>query len=184
MMRTTAAIAAGLVVMAGSARAAPEWPVAADIPKPAPVALGLAGEGVDVTRYLLVRGASAFDLSPDGRTVFYASNVTGDPQLWSVPATGGWPIQLTFGSGIDSALALPGGEGVLYGADTGGDERQGFYVLSADGRRERRRAAHQRHLRAPAQPRASQRITHFSGRAIGEITNRIYRLSIRTGRDQ
>jgi len=137
MMRTTAAIAAGLVVMAGSARAAPEWPVAADIPKPAPVALGLAGEGVDVTRYLLVRGASAFDLSPDGRTVFYASNVTGDPQLWSVPATGGWPIQLTFGSGIDSALALPGGEGVLYGADTGGDERQGFYVLSADGRRER-----------------------------------------------
>ncbi|HEY8616567.1 S9 family peptidase [Phenylobacterium sp.] len=134
-MKRAAGLAAMLALAAGGA-SAQGWPVAADIPKPAPVALGLAGEGVDITRYLLVRGASAFDLSADGQTVFYTTNVTGDPQLWSAPAAGGWPTQLTFGSGIDSMLALPDG-GVVYGADTGGDERQGFYVLSPDGRRER-----------------------------------------------
>ncbi|WP_374470422.1 prolyl oligopeptidase family serine peptidase [Phenylobacterium sp.] len=129
-------MAAVVALMAGAA-GAQSWPVAADVPKPGPVALGLAGEGVDITRYLLVRGASDFDLSADGSTVFYISNVTGVPQLWSAPAAGGWPTQLTFGSGIDSMRALPGGSGVIYGADTAGDERQGFYVLSPDGRRER-----------------------------------------------
>jgi Tol biopolymer transport system component len=63
--------------------------------------------------------------------------VTGEPQAWIVPADGGWPIHITFGSGIDSARWLPDGTGVLYGADTAGDEREGFYILSPDGRRER-----------------------------------------------
>ncbi|MCR5877241.1 hypothetical protein LRS04_01760 [Phenylobacterium sp. J367] len=91
---------------------------------------------MDITRYLLVRGASSFDLSPDGRTLVYQSNVTGDPQVWSAPAAGGWATQLTFGSGVDSSRTLPDGS-VLYGADSAGDERQGYYVLSPDGRRER-----------------------------------------------
>jgi dipeptidyl aminopeptidase/acylaminoacyl peptidase len=129
-------LAAGQVFAAEPAKA-PPWPIAADIPTPAPVALGLAGEGVDITRYLMVRGARTPQLSPDGKTLAYLSSVSGDPQLWTVPATGGWPTQLTFGSGVDGAVWSPDGAGVIYSADAAGDEREGYYVLSPDGRSER-----------------------------------------------
>src|SRR6516165_4109749 len=32
--------------------------------------------------------------SPDGREVVFSTNMTGRFNLWKVPATGGWPIQL------------------------------------------------------------------------------------------
>lgn len=141
-MRRGILLAAAAVLCAGGALAqetpspAP-WPVAADIPKPGPAAVGLAGESVDIVRYLMVRGAREPQISPDGETIAYLSSVSGEPQLWTVPAAGGWPTQLTFGSGVDEAVWLPDGAGVLYGADTAGDERAGFYALSPDGRKER-----------------------------------------------
>lgn len=75
MRRSTALAAAMMALPAGGAlaqtTAAPPWPIAADIPKPALVALGLAGESIDITRYLMARGARAPQLSPDGQTVAY-----------------------------------------------------------------------------------------------------------------
>ena len=137
-MRKILAMLAGVAIVGGGgAKAAEPWPIAADIPKPKPAALGLAGAGVDITRYLMVRGAQTFDLSPDGKTVLYLSSVTGEPQAWTVSAAGGWPTQLTFGAGIDGARWMPGEGGVLYVADTAGDERVATYVASADGTRER-----------------------------------------------
>src|SRR5687767_11706442 len=34
-------------------------------------------------------------LSPDGKIVAFISNLSGNPQIWSVPAAGGWPTQVT-----------------------------------------------------------------------------------------
>jgi dipeptidyl aminopeptidase/acylaminoacyl peptidase len=118
--------------------ASSNWPVAADIPRPGPVTLGLAGQGApDIARYLLVQGASRLAVSPDGRTVAYISRVTGAPQLWAVEAAGGWPRQLTYGEGVDEFHWLPDGSGVLIGADAGGDERLGHTAVTLDGTRER-----------------------------------------------
>jgi hypothetical protein len=65
---------------------APQWRHQADIVKPEPVALGLAGEAVpDITRYLLVRGPQAFELSPDGKTVAYLSDVTASRRFGRFP---------------------------------------------------------------------------------------------------
>ncbi len=120
------------------AAAAPEWPHLADIVKAEPVGLAPAGQGEpDITRYLMVRGATEFELSSDGRNVAYLTDVTGEPQIWSVPAEGGWPEQLSYGLGVDWIAPPPRAGGLLYGADTGGDERVSMNLISFDGRSER-----------------------------------------------
>ncbi len=113
------------------------WPHLTDIPKPGPVELGPAGQGnPDITRFLLVRGAGQAEISPDGKWIAYSATVTGEPQVWIVSASGGAPRQLTFGEGIDGLTWTPDGSGLVYVADTGGDERPGFTLLSPDGARE------------------------------------------------
>lgn len=117
---------------------AQHWPHARDIPAPAPVAVGLAGGAEpDLVRYLMVRGARGPRISADGRTVAYLSDVSGEPQVWTVPAAGGWPEQRTFGSGVNGLDWTPDGGDLVYAADTAGDEREGFNLLSPDGARER-----------------------------------------------
>jgi dipeptidyl aminopeptidase/acylaminoacyl peptidase len=115
-----------------------DWPQAADIPRPEPIALGLAGAPEpEVTRYLLTQGVRNVVISPDGRQVAYATSLTGQPQVWVVGSEGGAATQLTFGAGVDDFHWLPDGSGLLYGADTGGDERIGLNVLSRDGTAEK-----------------------------------------------
>jgi dipeptidyl aminopeptidase/acylaminoacyl peptidase len=137
-MRRLIPFAVSALALIAASPAPAEWPIAADIPKPAPIALGLAGAPEpDVTRYLLVQGASAVSISPDGSRVAYSTSVTGQPQIWTVDAAGGQPRQITFGAGIDEFRWVPDGSGLLYGADTGGDERLGMNVISPDGTQER-----------------------------------------------
>ncbi len=134
-VRTAALLTAAVPAIA---LAAPDEPHAEDIVRPQPVALAPAGQGgPEITRYLLVRGPSQFALSPDGKAVTFLSDVTGVPQVWSVPAGGGWPEQLTYGVGVDWIQASPRGGEVLYGADTGGDERVSMNLVSLDGSKER-----------------------------------------------
>lgn len=142
MVMTTAVMAgAAVLAMAGTAfgqdlTGGPPSPE--DVPTARPVAVGLAGAPTpDLVRYLMVRGAVGARLSPDGRSLAYLSNVTGEPQIWIVPAVGGAPKQLTFGSTVNSVNWTPDGSALLYAADTAGDEQQGFYLLSPDGLHER-----------------------------------------------
>lgn len=142
MIKACMWLLAGVLAAAGAAQAqAPaqtSWPVAADIPTVAPATVGLAGQGgPDITRYLLVRGVNAFEVSPDGRSVAYLTTTTGERELWIADAAGGAPRQLTFGKGVDGLRWLPDGSGVVYWADQQGDGRMGVTVISTDGRRER-----------------------------------------------
>lgn len=108
-----------------------------DVVKAGPVSLSAPTDGKpDVTRFLLVRSARNPVPSADGRTIAYLSDVTGVPQVWTAPVGGGFPRQLTWGSGVDWLEASPDGQ-LLYGADTDGDERVGMHLLSLDGVRER-----------------------------------------------
>lgn len=114
-----------------------EWDNPADIPVIMPVSVGIAGEQpADIVRYLMAEGATAAAPSPDGKQVAFRWSVSGEPQLWLVDATGGWPVQLTFGTGITFFEWSPAGGQLLIGRDTQGNEREGFYLLSVDGRNE------------------------------------------------
>ncbi len=129
----------GVVILATTALAISvgantDWDNPDDIPVIEPVTVGLAGEQpADIVRYLMARGALQTRISPDGKTVAFSDRVTGEPQLWLVDATGGWPRQLTFGSAITFFSWAPNSEHLLVGRDANGNEREGYYLLSLDG---------------------------------------------------
>jgi len=109
-----------------------------DVPEVGAVQLGLAGaDEPDVVRYLMVRSAYAPRPSPDASTIAYRTSITGAPQIWTVPGEGGAPQQRTFGEPITFHAYSPAGDWILYGTDRGGNEREGFYLMSPDGTRER-----------------------------------------------
>mgnify|MGYP002622289085 CR=1 FL=1 len=121
-----------------SAFADAEWEYPEDIPQIEPVSVGLAGERpADIVRFLMARGALDAEISPDGKTIAYEDRVTGEPQLWIVDAAGGWPTQLTFGTGITFFEWAPDGAHLIVGRDADGNEREGYYLLSVDGTSER-----------------------------------------------
>ena len=98
--KTLITVLAG-AALATQAAAQDEWAYPDDVPQIEPVTVGLAGEKpADIVRYLMVRGAGKTSISPDGGTVAFSYRVTGEPPLWVVDSTGGWPKQLTFGTGI------------------------------------------------------------------------------------
>lgn len=107
-------------------------------PTDEPVEVGRAGEDpANIARYLLASGAGAAKLGPDGKTLAFSWSVTGEPQLWTMPAEGGQPHRLTFGSGITFFAWAPDGTRLIYGADNDGNEQPAFYSIAADGSEER-----------------------------------------------
>jgi dipeptidyl aminopeptidase/acylaminoacyl peptidase len=92
-----------------------------------------------IDRYLNVRSASGPALSPDGTRIAFLTNITGFNQIWTVGAQGGWPEQVTFYPDRVqwvswSPWPAPAGT-LLFGKDTGGDERTQLYMASPDGSR-------------------------------------------------
>lgn len=109
-----------------------------DIPRPVPADASLAGAGrPDIARFLNVRTATRPSLSPDGQRLAFSTQISGQPQLWVVDAAGGWPHQLTFGESVTFHRWSPAGDYILYGVDRGGNEREGFYLITPDGMQER-----------------------------------------------
>jgi dipeptidyl aminopeptidase/acylaminoacyl peptidase len=91
----------------------------------------------DISRFLNVRTAISPSLSPDGARVAYRTTTTGAPQLWVVDANGGPPEQLTYGESVTFHEWSPAGNWIVYGSDRAGNEREGYYLISPDGTRER-----------------------------------------------
>lgn len=156
-----------------------------DVPEVGSISVGLAGaEDPDVVRYLLVRSAYSPRLAPDGRSLVYRTSTTGSPQMWRVDAVGGAPEQGSFGEPITFHAYSPTGEWILYGTDRGGNEREGFYLISPDGARERE-------LLAPSEDFRSFGGFSWDGRQIayatteaGGATFDIHRMDVATGEDR
>ncbi len=92
-----------------------------------------------IARILEARGATRVRVSPDERWVCYVTDLTGSPQLWRVPASGGMPARLTFDCDRVGAYRFsPDGSRIAYGADQGGDEKWQLWVMDADGGNARR----------------------------------------------
>jgi dipeptidyl aminopeptidase/acylaminoacyl peptidase len=89
-------------------------------------------------RYLNIRTAYGASFSPDGTHIGFLTDITGVPEVWSVPidlaAPTPWPEQLTFrGERVASATFSPSDEILLVSADIGGNERMQLHILGADG---------------------------------------------------
>jgi len=88
----------------------------------------------DFARYLKVRSAHNASWSPDGRRISFLTDITGVPQVWEVPAEGGWPEQLTFhDERVSHAEYSPVEDRLLFGMDAGGDEKAQLFLLDGSG---------------------------------------------------
>ncbi|AWW75185.1 dipeptidyl aminopeptidase [Erythrobacter sp. KY5] len=98
------------------------------------VTLGRAGEyPADIARYLLAGGPGSANLSPDGETIAFSWDITGQSELWVMPASGGVPRQVTFETGVGAPVWTPDGSALFYSADRDGNEQPGYFVLTPDG---------------------------------------------------
>ena len=112
----------------------PDMSLEAMTPEDEAVNVGLSGQDpANIARYLLASGAGSVSISPDGEMLAFRWDVTGEPQLWSLPVSGGQPQQLTFGNGITFFSWSPDSETLIYGADNDGNEQESYYRIAADG---------------------------------------------------
>ena len=138
-MRRAFALLCCLALLAAGAAGQKQTPTPGDVPTPVTGDLGLAGAPCpDIARFLNVRTATAPSLSPDGRLVAYRTSTTGTPQIWVAETRAASPPrQITFGESVTFHEWSPDGEWIAYGVDRSGNEREGFYLISPDGTRER-----------------------------------------------
>ncbi len=89
----------------------------------------------DLRRYLSIKSAFAPDFSPDGKRVAHLSDLTGVPQVWVTRIDGsGGSQQMTHGEDRVGYLSYATLEDkIVFGADTGGNERFQIYLLEGGG---------------------------------------------------
>lgn len=98
------------------------------------ITIGRAGDyPADIARYLLASGPGAANLSPDGKTIAFAWDITGESEIWVMPASGGQPQQVTFKTGVFAPVWTPDGSRLFYSADKDGNEQPGYFAITADG---------------------------------------------------
>ena len=85
-------------------------------------------------RLALVRQVTSVAAAPSGKEAYFATDITGAMELWSVPAAGGWPVQLTdLGQQVTDVDVSPDGKSIIVASDYGGDERPDLYLLPTAG---------------------------------------------------
>ena len=88
--------------------------------------------------YFNVRSATGASFSPDGRRLSFLTDISGVPEVWSVPIdvhapAPAWPEQLTFrGERVLGASYAPGAGTLLVTGDVGGTERHQFWLLQPE----------------------------------------------------
>jgi dipeptidyl aminopeptidase/acylaminoacyl peptidase len=95
-----------------------------------------AGDATSATLERLARvgRSSGATFSPDGKQVALVSDLSGVPQVWIVPATGGWPRQVTSGSDpVGGVRWSPAGDWLAISLLPGGGLNSQVYVVRPDG---------------------------------------------------
>ncbi|HZM16961.1 MAG TPA: S9 family peptidase [Candidatus Krumholzibacteria bacterium] len=72
--------------------------------------------------------------SPDGQTIAFASNMSGQPQIWKVAAAGGWPEAVTaFDDPVSGFTWSPDGAWIAFSLAPGGGLNEQVYLMRPDG---------------------------------------------------
>lgn len=86
---------------------------------------------IAIERLFMTRGVAGTAWSPDGKTIVFSSNISGRYNLWTVPASGGWPVQLTVSDQRQFAPTWsPDGRWIAYQSDYDGNEQWDLFLVS------------------------------------------------------
>ena len=87
-----------------------------------------------VTRLAHVGSCESPSFSPDGRRLAVICNMSGTPQVWTIPATGGWPTQVTaLEDPVTGVEWSPSADRLAISVAPGGGMNTQMYVVRADG---------------------------------------------------
>jgi dipeptidyl aminopeptidase/acylaminoacyl peptidase len=87
--------------------------------------------GLTIEKLYMTRQVGRASWSPDGKSIAFISNMSGRNNLWTVPADGGWPVQLTVSDQRQTAPAWsPDGKWIAFQSDFDGDELWDIFLVS------------------------------------------------------
>jgi dipeptidyl aminopeptidase/acylaminoacyl peptidase len=117
----------------------PWRPAAGALPAPAPATpTAPATDAVleaEVARMARVGGCWSPSFSADGLRLAFVSNLSGVPQVWMVPADGGWPEQVTsFDDPVGGVEWSPDGNWLAFSLAPGGGMNTQVYLVRPDGK--------------------------------------------------
>jgi dipeptidyl aminopeptidase/acylaminoacyl peptidase len=88
-------------------------------------------QSLSIERLYMTRSVGATAWSPDGKTIAFVSNISGRNNIWLVPASGGWPTQLTVSDQRQTSPTWsPDGKWIAYISDYDGDEQWDIFFVS------------------------------------------------------
>jgi len=116
-------------------------PIVDGVPPRAPtdpksiVSQSLAGTApVPIADLFFTHGGADAVWAPHTDTVIISTNITGRYNLWSVPAKGGFPLQLTQSEDLQSGLTVsPEGKWIVFQSDHGGNDIHDLYATPMSG---------------------------------------------------
>ncbi|MEJ7862300.1 MAG: S9 family peptidase [Pyrinomonadaceae bacterium] len=86
-----------------------------------------------------IGSANSPSFSPDGKTLAFVSNLNGIPQVWTMPASGGFPKLVTaFDDPVGFVTWSPDGKWLAFNVAPGGGLNEQIYVARPDGSELRR----------------------------------------------
>jgi dipeptidyl aminopeptidase/acylaminoacyl peptidase len=98
------------------------------------VGCGAAPHRYTLRQFLEAHRSNTASLSPDATRLAFASNTTGDWQVWIASASGSAPRQITrFPSGASAVLWSPASDDILVASDHDGDQQYQLYLVGTDG---------------------------------------------------
>ncbi len=84
-----------------------------------------------IEKLFMTRQIGGATWSPDGKSIAFISNMSGRNNLWTVPAEGGFPVQVTVSDQRQTNPAWsPDGKWIAYQSDYDGDELWDIFLVS------------------------------------------------------
>lgn len=86
-------------------------------------------------QFFATRRLFTFAPAPDGESIFFVTDISGQFNLWRVATTGGWPEQLTLfeRESVRNVAVSRDGRQIAFIADPDGNEQYQIYLMAGDG---------------------------------------------------